>query len=161
MEEADFIKWRCSLGVHCLFFDGASKGNPGPSGGGGVILFPSGSTRSSYAWGLGVDSNNVAEFYALWQGLRQAIRLNIRKISVFGDSRIVVQAICTKSCPTSLPLKRIFQKILSLAGKFQSISFFHILRHLNSIADLEANHAMLLSMGTITENGNESFCTIL
>ena len=90
LEEAEFTNWRCSLGVHCLFFDGASKGNPGPSGGGGVILFPSGSNRTSYAWGLGVDSNNVAEFYALWQGLRKAIRLNIRKISVFGDSRIVV-----------------------------------------------------------------------
>ena len=52
MEEDEFIHWRCSLGVHCLFFDGASKGNPGPSGGGGVILFPFGSIRSSYAWGL-------------------------------------------------------------------------------------------------------------
>ena len=108
-----------------------------------------------------MDSNNFVEFYALWQGLRQAIRLNIRKISVFGDSRIVVQAIRTKSRPTSLPMKRIFQKILILAGKFQSISFFHILRHLNSLADLEANHSMLLSRGTITENGTESFCTIL
>ena len=160
MEEDEFINWRCSLGVHCLFFDGASKGNPGPSGGGGVILFPSGSTRSSFAWGLGVESNNFAEFYALWQGLRQAIRLNIWKISVFGDSRIVVQAIRTKYRPTSLPMKRIFQKKLILAGKFQSISFFHILRHLNSIADLEANPATLLSRGTITKNETESFCTI-
>ena len=29
LEEVDFIKWRCSLGVHCLFFDGASKCNLG------------------------------------------------------------------------------------------------------------------------------------
>ena len=49
LEEANFINWRCSLGIHCLFFDGASKGNPGPSGGGGVLLSPSGSTRHSYA----------------------------------------------------------------------------------------------------------------
>ena len=146
--------------VHCLFFDGASKGNPGPSGGGGVILSPSGSTRSSYAWGLGVESNNFAEFYAPWQGLKQAIRLSIRKIYVFGDSRIAVQAICTKSRPTSLPMKRIFQKILILAGKFHSISFFHILRHLNSTADLEANHATLLSKGSIIENGTETFYNI-
>ena len=33
LEDADFINWRCSLEEHCLFFDGASKGNPGPSGG--------------------------------------------------------------------------------------------------------------------------------
>ena len=160
LEDDDFINWRCSLEEHCLFFDGASKGNPGPSGGGGVILTPSGSTRSSFAWGLGVESNNFAEFYALWQGLRQAIRLNIRSISIFGDSKIVVQAMHTKSRPTSLPMKRIFQKILVLAGKFHSISYYHVLRHLNSLADLEANHAMLLSRGTITENGFESFCFI-
>ena len=108
MDEEDFLKWRLSLEVHCLFFNGASKGNPGPLGGGGVILTPSGSTRSSFAWGLGVESNNFAEFYALWQGLRQAIRLNIRSISVFGDSKIVVQAMRIKSQPTSLPMKRIF-----------------------------------------------------
>ena len=127
LEEADFIKWRCSLEAHCLFFDGASKGNPGPSGGEGVILSPSGSIRSSYAWGLGVESNNLAEYYALWQGLRQAIRLSIRKIYVFGDSRITVQAICSKTRPSSLPLKRIYQKIMLLAGKFHSIKIFHIL----------------------------------
>ena len=38
LTEQDFIKWRLSLEEHCLFFDGASKGNPGASGGGGVIL---------------------------------------------------------------------------------------------------------------------------
>ena len=146
--------------AHCLFFDGASKGNPGPSGGGGVILSPSGSTRFSYAWGLGVESNNIAEYYALWQGLRQANRLSIRKIYVFGDSRITVQAICSKSWPSNLPLKRIYQKIQLLAGKFQSISFYHILRHLNSNADLEANHATTLSRGSIRENGTETFCNI-
>ena len=108
-----------------------------------------------------MESNNFAEFYALWRGLRQALRLNIQKISVFGDSIIVVQAICTKSRPSSLHMKRIFQKIQILAGKFQSIRFFHILRHLNSIADLEANHATTLSRGTLSENGTEDFCTIL
>ena len=92
MEEEDFLNWRLSLQVHCLFFDGASKGNPGPSGGGVVILMPSGSIQSSFAWGLGVETNNFVEFYALWQGLRQALSLKIRNISVFGDSRLVIQA---------------------------------------------------------------------
>ena len=66
LEEEEFLNWRLSLQIHCLFFDGASKGNPGPSGGGGVILTPSGSIQSSFAWGLGVETNNFAEFYAPW-----------------------------------------------------------------------------------------------
>ena len=161
MEEADFLNWILSLQVHCLFFDGASKGNPGPSGGGGVILMPLGSIHSSFAWGLGVETNNFAEFHALWQGLRQVISLNIRNISVFGDSRLVIQAMRSKSRPTSIHMNRIAQKIQSLAGKFQSISYYHVLRHLNKQADLEANHASLLSRSIISINGNESVCNIL
>jgi ribonuclease HI len=143
-----------------LFFDGASKGNPGPSGGGGVILTPSCSTRSTFAWGLGVQSNNFVEYYALWQGLQQALSLNIQTISVFGDSKLVVQAMRMKSSPSSLQMNQIYQKIRNLAGKFQAISFFHVLRHLKKQADHEANHASFLRRRTIYVNGIESTCNI-
>lgn len=143
-----------------MFFDGASKGNLGPSGGGGVILAPSGSTRSTFAWGLGIQTNNSAEFYAMWQGLWQALSLNIQAISVFGDSKLVVQAMQTKTRPSSLQTNRIYQKILVLAGKFQTISYFHVLRHLNKQADHEANYATLLSRSTISVNGIASNCNM-
>ena len=161
MEEAEFLNWRLSRQVHSLFFDGASKGNPGPSGGGGMILLPSGSIHSSFAWGLGVESNNFVEYHALWQGLRQAISLNIRNILVFGDSKMVIQAMRSKSSPPSIHMKRIAQKIQILICKFQTISFFHVLRHLNKEADLEANHATLLSRSIISINGHVSSCNIL
>ena len=44
MEKLEFIKWRSTLNDHCLFFDGASKGNPGLAGSGGVLLSLGGST---------------------------------------------------------------------------------------------------------------------
>jgi ribonuclease HI len=160
MNEEDFLNWRLAQEAHCLLFDGASKGNPGPSGGGGVILAPSGSTRSTFAWGLGVQSNNIAEFYALWQGLRQSLSLNIQNISVFGDSKLVVQAMRTKSSPSSLQMNRIYQKIMILASEFQTISFFHVLRHLNKQDDHEANYASLLNRSTISVNGIVSNCNI-
>ena len=127
MNEEDFLNLRLAQETHCLFFDGASKGNPGPSGGGGVIFTPLGSIQSTFAWGLGVQSNKFVEFYALWQGLRQALSLNIQTISVFGDSKLVVQAMHMKSSPSSLQMNRIYHKIMILAGKFQTISFFHVL----------------------------------
>ena len=37
LEENDFLIWRSKLKKSCLFFDGASKGNPGLAGG-GVLL---------------------------------------------------------------------------------------------------------------------------
>jgi len=63
--EQDFIKWRSNLEDHCLFFDGASKGNPGIAGAGGILLNPNGNITLSFAWGLGQDPNNKAEALAL------------------------------------------------------------------------------------------------
>ena len=42
LEEQEFIKWRSSLNEHILQVDGASKGNPGPAGSGGVLIDYSG-----------------------------------------------------------------------------------------------------------------------
>ena len=64
--EQDFFKWRSTLGDHCLFFDGASKGNLGAVGGGGVLLIPEGLIHMNYAWGLGHESNNRSEALVLW-----------------------------------------------------------------------------------------------
>ena len=48
-----------------VFFDGASKGNPGESGAGGLVLSPDSLTKLSFSWGLGSLSNNQAESYSL------------------------------------------------------------------------------------------------
>lgn len=45
LEEQEFIKWRSALDEHCLFFDGASKGNSGAAGGSGVFIGLGGSTK--------------------------------------------------------------------------------------------------------------------
>ena len=132
LEEQEFIKWRSALNIHCLFFDGASKGNPGIAGGGGVLLGPDGSDVLRFAWGLGRESNNRAEALALWQGLFQAIKGNFLSISVFGDSRIIIQALNTNKNPSQLHLSAILKKIRLILPKFHKISFYLILRKLNT-----------------------------
>jgi len=82
LEELEFIKWRSALDDHCLFFDGASKGNPGVAGSGGVLLRPRGSSELRFHWGLGIESNNRAKALALWQGLNLAINRNILSLSL-------------------------------------------------------------------------------
>jgi hypothetical protein len=93
LEEQEFLLWRSSLNEWCLFFDGASKGNPGQAGCGGIIIDPSGNTHSVYAWGIGHSTNNQAEFLGLWQGLHQALQLGIQEIRIFGDSKQILEAI--------------------------------------------------------------------
>ena len=65
LEEEEFIKWRYSLEKHILHVDGAWKGNPGPTGSGGVLLDNSGKIVLNFSWGLGQNTNNIAETLAI------------------------------------------------------------------------------------------------
>jgi hypothetical protein len=65
LDPSNFTNWHKSLQRHSLFFDRASKGNPGEAGGGGVIIDPEEIKVLSYSWGIGKDTNNIAEDLAL------------------------------------------------------------------------------------------------
>eukprot|EP00253_Pinus_taeda_P029073 PITA_29073 len=69
-----------------LNFDGASKGNPGQAGFGGIIRDSKGSLLQLYYGSLGWDTNNSAELEGLWQGLSIARELNLQPLMVEGDS---------------------------------------------------------------------------
>lgn len=158
--EQEFLKWRSSLEKHVLMVDGASKGNPGKVGGGDIILSPEGNIILSFAWGLGLLSNNQAEYLALWHGLHQARRLGILNLVVFGDSRIVIQSLARNRRPKQLPLAQQYSWIQSQVAEFGRIRFFHVLRGLNHQADLEANVGSALCRGEIKINGSTSFFPI-
>ena len=55
-----------------LNFDGASKGNLGPTGGGGVFWNSQGEILHIYTINLGHSTNNVAELNAMVKGLNIA-----------------------------------------------------------------------------------------
>lgn len=104
---------------HCLFFDGASKGNPGVVGSGVVLLRPGGSSELRFHWGLGIESNNRAEALALWQGLNLAINRNILSLSIFGDSRLIIQALTSHKTPHQVHLATIIKKNPVLIAQVQ------------------------------------------
>ena len=157
MDEQEFIKWRSSLDEWCLFFDGASKGNPGQAGGGGILFEPSSKLHLSYTWGLGHTSNNNAKYLVLWKGLKQAGKLNIQKLTILGDSRLIVKALHAKKVPTDIKLAQMHKKVLLLLRHFRTYKVYHILRTLNSLADAEANRDTLLSKSQLMVNGEISY----
>ena len=79
-----------------------------------ALLLPSSTLHLSYAWGLGYASNNQAEYLALWQGLTQAVQLNVQKITIFGDSKLVVEALNSKKTPKDITLAHTYKKVLLL-----------------------------------------------
>ena len=136
-----------------LFFDGASKGNPGAAGGGGVLYDPEGNLNLTYAWNLGIDSNNMAEALALWQGLSQAIRLGIQDLTVVGDSRLILHHLICRDLPSSSRLRQVIRRIFLLMPLFSSIEFFHVLRVHNEQADSAANESIAIGLGVLSING--------
>ena len=93
MDCGQFASWLKEQKTFKLFFDGASKGNPGKAGGGGVIIDPDGKVEIEFSWNIGNDSNNMAEAYGLWQGLKQLQKKGVDVVMVFGDSRVIIQAL--------------------------------------------------------------------
>jgi ribonuclease HI len=155
--EKDFYDWISKQSRHSLFFDGAAKGNPGKAGAGGVIKNLEGRMIHSFAWGLGHTSSIQAEAMALFQGLKYLKDLGISEVNVFGDSQAIIKTIVINSAPSDLRFARLISRIKVLAKSFQNLKFFHVLRTNNKDADLEANKAVLLSVGSILRDRDESW----
>ena len=124
-----------------LYFDGGSRGNPGP-GGCGVSIKKNNREILSAKKYLGICTNNYAEYKALELGLEEAINNNIDTLIVYGDSLLVINHVKKIWKCKNTTLKNILENILILTEKFKLISFMHIRREKNTRADELANIAM-------------------
>lgn len=78
---------KAERGIWTLRFDGGSRGNPGPAGGGSVLLTPEGAQKATLARFYGTRTNNFAEYTALLEGLRYAVRtLEVRPCCYWGEN---------------------------------------------------------------------------
>lgn len=74
-----------------VYIDGASAGNPGPSGAGIFIKDLDGVTH--YSIPLGTMSNHEAEFHALIKGLKICLQKGYKVVSFRTDSELVDRAV--------------------------------------------------------------------
>jgi len=125
-----------------VYTDGASRGNPGPSGAGGVIFGPDGTILEEISEYLGIATNNVAEYQALRLTLERASKLELKSVEVFMDSRLVVEQVTGRWKINNENLKLINNQIQDILPHFKDISFNHIYRNLNKHADSLANRAI-------------------
>ncbi len=130
--------------MHSMYFDGASRGNPGPASFGGVIYDEDKHEMINYKKKIGVETNNFAEYSGLLAGLKVCIQYNIRKINVFGDSKLAVEQVNGNWKVKSENIKPLYEEIISLVTRenFDKITFQHVKRNLNKRADELANLAL-------------------
>jgi len=125
--------------MHSLYFDGASRGNPGPSGAGGVIYNSQQEIIDTYAINLGKTTNNVAEYGGLLAGLNRCRELNIKELKVYGDSNLIINQVNGKWKVKNQKLAAIHGQIKKVQEFFTTITFEHVYRKNNKEADKMAN----------------------
>jgi ribonuclease HI len=126
-----------------LYADGGSRGNPGPSASGFVLLDMADREVLKNGEYIGVTTNNQAEYQALKLGLEAAlIHFQSREVHVYMDSMLVVNQMKRIFKVKNRELWPIHDAIMAMLPKFQKVSFDHVPRELNKIADAEVNKAL-------------------
>ncbi|MDP9242973.1 MAG: ribonuclease HI family protein [Actinomycetota bacterium] len=119
--------------------DGASRGNPGPAGFGVSITDPDGSVVEEIARGIGVATNNVAEYTAAIEGLRRAAELGASEVLLRSDSRLLIEQLSGRFRVKNPTLQRLHAEARSLAKSFRVVRYEHVPRERNTEADRLAN----------------------
>jgi ribonuclease HI len=125
-----------------LYCDGASRGNPGPSGAGVVVFDQNGEQVLELSRFLGNATNNEAEYKALIRGLSAAADVGIKGVQIFLDSELVVNQLLGTYKVRNPRLLQLFDKAMSGLRLFDEYAIFHVGRELNQKADRLANEAI-------------------
>jgi ribonuclease HI len=128
--------------AHTLFFDGASKSNPGRAGCASVIYSPDGTEMLSVRKDLGTATNNEAEYSGLILGLAQAIKEGVTRLIVKGDSMLVISQMQGQWKVKANNLIAKHAEALELSKLFVDCTFVHVPRAQNSRADKLSNLAI-------------------
>lgn len=138
-----------------IYIDGASRGNPGPSGVGMIIKDKDGKELLKKGEYIGETTNNVAEYEAFKRVLDWLLKNKSREVvsmvlKVHTDSELVVNQLTGNYRIKSQNLMPLVIKIRNLMKKFKGIQFQLLNRKDNKIADKLANKSMNL-MGEVDE----------
>jgi len=126
--------------VH-LYFDGASRGNPGPAAIGWVLVSGDGVVAEA-GERTGRATNNRAEYEALIAGLEAAADYGFDEIEVRGDSELIVRQVRGEYDANDPDLRERRVRVRELLSRFESWSIEHVPREINSRADDLASDAL-------------------
>jgi ribonuclease H / adenosylcobalamin/alpha-ribazole phosphatase len=122
--------------------DGAARGNPGPAGIGAVIRDAQGGVLAEIAEGIGVATNNVAEYRAAIAGLARAAALGGEEILLRSDSRLLIEQLAGRFRVKNPTLQRLHEEVRTLARAFRTVRYEHVPRERNKDADRLANRGV-------------------
>ena len=124
-----------------VYFDGASRGNPGP-GAVGWCLVTSDGVVAEGGERIGTVTNNQAEYAALIRALEAADEYGFEAIDVRGDSELIVRQVRGEWDANDPELREKRVRARELLARFDRWSIGHVPREINARADDLANEAL-------------------
>lgn len=118
-----------------IYSDGGSRGNPGPSASGFVIMNERSEIVSEGGAFLGITTNNIAEYQAVYLGLARALELGVRVVDFRMDSQLVANQMNGIYDIKNADLAVINNRIRELMKQFDKVTFTHVRRENNTLAD--------------------------
>lgn len=125
-----------------LYSDGGSRGNPGPSAAGFVIMNSEREVIEEGGVYLGITTNNQAEYHGVRIGLERALELGFRTIDFRIDSMLVVNQMNGLYQIKNRDLWPINERIKQLVREFDKVTFKHVKREFNQLADGMVNKTL-------------------
>ncbi|MBR2841498.1 reverse transcriptase-like protein [Candidatus Saccharibacteria bacterium] len=121
--------------------DGASRGNPGPAGI-GYCIYDNNHIIERGGEFIGFATSRMAEYYAMKKGIERAIELGYKTVRFISDSLMVVNQLNGIFSVKNQDIAPVYRDIQEQLGQFEAVSFTHVPRSQNMLADSEANAAI-------------------
>lgn len=129
-----------------IYADGGSRGNPGPAAYGAVLYGKDTSGKlkpiAELTQFLGVRTNNQAEYEGVIAALEKAKTLGGEHVTCYLDSELLVEQLSLRYRVKNRGLAALFLKAWNLMKNFKQVSFHHVPREKNKIADRLLNKTL-------------------
>ena len=130
--------------VYKLYFDGCSKGNPGPGGAGAVLYKDEQEIWANSVFVGKRVTNNQSEYTGLILGLNHVVnQTDIKDLLVKGDSLLIIKQMRGEYKVNSANILDLHNTVKSLANKLTAIEYEHVYRNENKRADALSNEGLL------------------
>ncbi|CAL1352415.1 unnamed protein product [Linum trigynum] len=129
-----------------LNVDGASNGNPGAAGAGGVLRDWAGNWIAGFIANFGTATAILAELWAVFHGLEMAWKKGYRAVRLESDSQLAVQLINNRSDPVH-PHATLLSAIRRKIGQEWLVNISHVYREGNRVADWLSKHSLVYPYG--------------
>jgi ribonuclease HI len=125
-----------------LYTDGGARGNPGPAAAAYVLEAENGTVLAAHGEAIGAATNNVAEYRALIAGLERASEAGVSELEVLSDSELMVKQMRGEYRVKNAALQELFLEASRAARGLHRVTFTHVRRESNELADRLVNEAL-------------------